>query len=89
VYQTYEDSQITSPEMRRREFGGASHVRYYGNDFVDRLSKAGFEVRTKTPSSNIDSKLVRRYGLRRHGPNYTISDNRETIEYEDIHIGIK
>lgn len=84
-YETYEDSSIVSPEERRKEFGGKSHVRYYGEDIVDRLSETGFEVKIESPSSEIDVNLVRRFGLRRHGPKYTISDDRHIIEYEDIH----
>lgn len=41
---TYEDFSITSPEEREKAFGQYDHVRVYGNDYGDRLSKAGFEV---------------------------------------------
>ncbi len=41
---TYEDPSITDPAERFRHFGQSDHVRYYGEDIRDRLSKVGFEV---------------------------------------------
>lgn len=43
---TYENFSITSPEERERHFGRVDHVRCYGLDYSDRLSKAGFHVET-------------------------------------------
>jgi SAM-dependent methyltransferase len=43
--QTLEDPSITDPNERLRLFGQEDHVRYYGKeDFVQRLSSAGFQV---------------------------------------------
>jgi SAM-dependent methyltransferase len=42
---TFEDPSVVSPEERRRLFGQSDHVRIYGRDFVDRLGRAGFDVR--------------------------------------------
>lgn len=39
---TYEDESITDPAERELHFGQSDHVRYYGRDFRDRLSVAGF-----------------------------------------------
>ncbi len=41
---TYEDLSITDPSERYKHFGQNDHVRYYGEDIHDRLSKIGFEV---------------------------------------------
>lgn len=41
---TFEDDSITDPKERTRIFGQYDHRRLYGNDFADRLRKAGFEV---------------------------------------------
>ncbi|MCA9247646.1 MAG: class I SAM-dependent methyltransferase [Planctomycetales bacterium] len=41
---TYENPQATTPEQREREFGQLDHVRIYGQDYPDRLRKAGFAV---------------------------------------------
>lgn len=36
---TYEDFSITSPEERQKHFGQYDHVRWYGDDYFDRLKK--------------------------------------------------
>ena len=43
---TYENPVITVPEDRFAHFSGEDHVRYYGLDFIDRLSSVGFQVDT-------------------------------------------
>lgn len=40
--QTYENPNVTDAAMRELHFGQADHVRYYGHDFRDRLTDAGF-----------------------------------------------
>ena len=43
---TYEDSSITTEEGRLRHFGLEDHLRVYSkNDFLQRLKRAGFEVK--------------------------------------------
>jgi SAM-dependent methyltransferase len=41
---TYEDFSITSPAARKKAFGRAGHVRWYGRDYKLRLANAGFKV---------------------------------------------
>ncbi len=41
---TFEDPLITEPAERTKIFGQFDHVRLYGNDYKDRLIKAGFNV---------------------------------------------
>jgi SAM-dependent methyltransferase len=48
---TYEDATIVSPEQRLKHFGDKDHVRYYGLDFIDRLTNTGFTVDVLTPRS--------------------------------------
>ena len=43
---TYEDSSLTAPADREREFWQFDHVRLYAPDIADRLNAAGFEVTT-------------------------------------------
>jgi SAM-dependent methyltransferase len=59
--QTYENPAITAPAERHAHFSAEDHVRYYGLDFADRLSEAGFAVETfrMTPAEEV------RYGLLR------------------------
>jgi SAM-dependent methyltransferase len=42
---TYENPAITKPVDRLSHFGQQDHVRYYGQDFKERLQRAGFMVR--------------------------------------------
>ena len=49
---TYEDFSITSPKARLKAFGRRDHVRWYGQDYKERLTNAGFEV---TEDDFIDS----------------------------------
>ncbi len=41
---TYENPEIDTPEGRTMHFGQFDHVRYYGNDFRERIEAAGFAV---------------------------------------------
>jgi len=41
---TYEDNSITTEAGRIKAFGQKDHVRRYGNDYVNRLHSAGFNV---------------------------------------------
>jgi SAM-dependent methyltransferase len=40
--ETYEDPTITSEHDRQLHFGQSDHVRFFGRDFRDRVSSAGF-----------------------------------------------
>jgi SAM-dependent methyltransferase len=47
---TDEDPTVTDPAERNRRYGQWDHVRLYGkNDFLSRLTEAGFEVSTFSP----------------------------------------
>ena len=41
---TYEDATKTTPEERYAAFGQMDHVRWYGQDYPDKLREAGFRV---------------------------------------------
>lgn len=41
---TFEDAGVTTEAERLRVFGQEDHVRIYGEDYVDRLEEAGFDV---------------------------------------------
>ncbi|MBU1633910.1 class I SAM-dependent methyltransferase [bacterium] len=43
---TYEDPTVTTSEDRLKKYGQVDHVRRYGFDFIDRLKKSGFMVKT-------------------------------------------
>jgi hypothetical protein len=60
---TYEDATITTPRGRTRAFGQHDHVRIYGDDVVERMRAAGFEVEIVDDSS-FESADVERFVLR-------------------------
>lgn len=87
--QTYEDESVTSPEEREKEFGQHDHVRWYGKDFPERLSEAGFEVSTVTYAKNLRDDIVNKYGLKvdktnQNSDNLTMEYSGDVV-YEDIH----
>lgn len=63
---TVEDATITSPQAREQAFGQFDHVRQYGLDYKDRLTKAGFKVSPIPYSESFSKKDKFKYGL----PNY-------------------
>jgi len=56
--ETIEDLSITDPKEREAAFGQFDHVRIYGQDYKERLQKAGFKVER----INI-SRQYEKYGL--------------------------
>lgn len=60
---TFEDDSITDPKERTRIFGQYDHRRLYGNDFADRLRKAGFEVEDLDYAARLTPEERTRYAL--------------------------
>lgn len=61
---TLEDPSIVTPEDRERHYWQADHVRLYGyEDYVNRLSKAGFQVDTINYAEQLGEQLTTRYCL--------------------------
>jgi predicted SAM-dependent methyltransferase len=58
---TYENPAIKDPVQREIHFGQQDHVRYYGRDFIERMTNAGFEVTlyTAKPDDCIKYGLIR------------------------------
>lgn len=63
VAQTYEDSTITDPQQRLREFGQTDHVRRCGHDYIDRIRDVGFEVRSIKAPDLLSETDLELYGL--------------------------
>jgi SAM-dependent methyltransferase len=60
---TLEDPRITSPEARRDLFGQDDHVRVYGRDYVERLTKAGFSVTSDSFVQQLPDTMIEKFGL--------------------------
>jgi acetyl esterase/lipase len=58
---TYENPSITAAPQRWAHFSAHDHVRYYGLDFADRLTEAGFQVETfrMPPEDEVKYGLLR------------------------------
>lgn len=55
---TTTDEDPSAPEQERvRRFGQADHVRYYGDDFEDRLVESGLALRRVTPRSLLGADM--------------------------------
>lgn len=63
---TFEDPSVTDPKERLRLFGQEDHVRIYGNDFIDRLNAAGFDVRVIRSSDFLSPAEIARFNLTTH-----------------------
>ncbi|PXW16861.1 methyltransferase domain-containing protein [Paraburkholderia caballeronis] len=74
--QTYENDAVTTDAQRDLHFGQADHVRYYGRDFRDRLSEAGFVFEEVTA----DGASVVEFGLLR-GEKFFICRKAETEQH--------
>lgn len=61
--ETYEDWSITSPKEREKAFGQNDHVRWYGQDYKDRLQKVGFTVSEVDYPSKFSSNDIFKFGL--------------------------
>jgi SAM-dependent methyltransferase len=62
---TYEDFSIHDPTDRERAFGQFDHVRVYGRDYVDRLSRSGLTVEAVPFAEDLGRALRKRHVLLR------------------------
>lgn len=60
---TYEDWSITSPEERIKHFGQRDHVRQYGLDYKDRLTKVGFTVEKIDYYKKVGNKVAKKHAF--------------------------
>lgn len=60
---TFEDKNIVLPQDRARVFGHQDHVRIYGQDYQERLEKAGFIVQPDDYVQTLKDDVIVKYGL--------------------------
>ncbi len=60
---TYEDFSITTAEDREKAFGQNDHVRWYGQDYKNRLINVGFKVIEDDYIKKFSSEELFRFGL--------------------------
>jgi SAM-dependent methyltransferase len=61
---TYEDFSITTPRGRKKAFGQSDHVRWYGQDYEDRLVEAGFTVKVDDFVKKYSPQEMHRLGIK-------------------------
>jgi SAM-dependent methyltransferase len=62
---TFEDPRITDPRERELRFGQHDHVRLYGTDYAERLTRAGFSVEIIDYCGAMTAERIERCGLER------------------------
>ncbi|MDH5605113.1 MAG: class I SAM-dependent methyltransferase [Cyclobacteriaceae bacterium] len=60
---TYEDPSVTDPKEREIKYGQSDHVRMYGEDFPERIHRAGFRVRMDAYCDELAEETRRKYAL--------------------------
>ena len=68
--ETFEDASVVEPEEREQVFGQNDHVRIYGQDFKDRLERAGFTVHMHRYAKELGPEAVKKYVLKRQDQIY-------------------
>ena len=61
--ETYKEFTITSMAGRKKAFGQEYHVRWYGNDYKDRLATAGFKVNVDRYIESFSEEEMEKYGF--------------------------
>ncbi|MDD2542615.1 MAG: methyltransferase domain-containing protein [Desulfuromonadaceae bacterium] len=60
---TQEGTHISDPDERKRLFGQEDHVRYYGDDYKDRLECQGFAVTADSFVTTLSQADLKRYAV--------------------------
>jgi SAM-dependent methyltransferase len=60
---TFEDPSLSTPQEREKVYGQRDHLRIYGQDYPQRLSKAGFRVSEDKFVKNLSKEEIRKYVL--------------------------
>jgi len=63
--ETYEDSNITSPQEREKHFWQKDHLRLFGKDYPKWLEKAGFEVESYPVTELYNEKEINQFRLQK------------------------
>ncbi len=72
---TYEDPSITSPEEREKHFWQKDHVRLFGRDYPEWLSKAGFVIEEFHPNQHLSDEQIARFRLAKNEIMYIARKN--------------
>lgn len=76
LVQTIEDANIRTPWEREQYFGQADHVRIYGQDYTDRLQRAGFAVNIWYPTDFLPTLTIEKQALIPNEPIFFVKSNK-------------
>lgn len=60
---TYEDASITTASQRATVFGDPGHIRFYGEDYADKLAARGFKTAFIPFTTLFNQQEIQQYGL--------------------------
>lgn len=60
---TLEKAKYNTPELREKYYGQFDHVRLYGTDFRERLTEAGFDIKSDDYIKKLGHETIERYAL--------------------------
>ena len=60
---TIEDKSVTDARQREKEFGQDDHVRKFGKDYPDRISRSGMKAIVSRFSSELAPQEVSKFGI--------------------------
>jgi SAM-dependent methyltransferase len=58
-YETLEDPNVTDPKEQERLYGDTGHLRYYGEDYIERVKQAGFTPEFIPVTDFISPELIK------------------------------
>ncbi|MHA4843893.1 methyltransferase domain-containing protein [Flavitalea antarctica] len=59
-YETLEDPAVTDPKEQEKLYGDTGHLRYYGEDYVERVKQAGFNTAFTSVTDFISPEMIAR-----------------------------
>jgi hypothetical protein len=63
-YETLEDPNVTDPLEQQRLYGDTGHLRYYGEDYVERVREAGFKTAFTPLTDFISPEMMKKCVLK-------------------------
>lgn len=57
-YETIEDPSVTDPKEQERLYGDVGHLRYYGEDYMERVKAAGFKTAFTPVADFISAEMI-------------------------------
>jgi SAM-dependent methyltransferase len=63
-YATLEDPNVTDPKEQERLYGDTGHLRYYGEDYIERVREAGFRTEFIPVKDFISDEMISKCAIK-------------------------